>query len=182
MKFIDSDLVGLLLHVELVAVVNEFLDRVGQLASAGDPEFGESGDLVIPSLDSGLFLMVSDPESLSLVNKLMGSRARSELDLGFGLVILRLENDLPPLLVVLLHSASKRAVTLDDFLVEQEFEDPLEDLIVGLKFNSAHQHGRDLMLDEAHYVPEASQDTTTQSEGGDQWRGHHEVGHSLRLV
>lgn len=121
MKFIDSDLVGLLLHVELVAVVNEFLDRISALATAGDVESGESGDLVIPSLDSGLFLMVSDPESLSLVNKLMATRARSELDLGFGLVIPRLENELPPLLVVLLHSASKTAIALDDFLVEQVF-------------------------------------------------------------
>jgi len=105
MEFVYADLVLLLLHVVFNAVINEIFDGLSVVSPDLQVNCCGNNNLGFPSLSSSFLLLVMHPERPAFVCEQMHSWSRLIFDLRLLLIILGLENNLPPLSIFFLNSA-----------------------------------------------------------------------------
>jgi len=109
-KLVDADLVLLFLHVVHDTVVDEFLNRVGARAPADNCYSSGNNNLTVPTLSPRLLFMVGKPELPALVFEEVLPCTRFIMDLGLLLVVFGLEDNLPPLSIILFNHAFELAL------------------------------------------------------------------------
>ena len=131
MLLVDDDLILVLVNAVVHALLNEVLEQLHITTISRNTESLWLRRCSVPARDNGLANAVVDPDGLTFVLEDVVSGTSLELNLRFGLLVLDLEDLLPPVDATSFFDATTEVtVILDHVLFLHEPINPVERVIV----------------------------------------------------